>query len=76
MNLPELPDNLKQEIILIANKLEPNQIIEGLEDLITREKYLLMNDNLNPDNKEIIMHELAVLIAALSGYIHAVTNII
>ena len=64
----ELPEDIKKDILEIAGKLGPIQIAEGLEDLIVREKHLLMSENLDPETKAIVMHGLSVLTAATLGY--------
>jgi hypothetical protein len=72
MDSPELPEETKQQIILLAERLGPTQILEGLEDLIVREKYLLMSDRLEPEDREIITHGLAILVAVSAGYSQAI----
>lgn len=72
MDVPDLPEELKQDIIHMAERLSPTQILEGLEDLIVREKYLLMSDKLEPEDKAIVAHGLAILVAVSAGYSQAV----
>lgn len=67
----ELPDDVKKDILEISGGLGPIQIAEGLEDLIVREKYLLINGDLDPEEKAIVMHRLSVLTAATLGYLQA-----
>ena len=64
----ELPDDIKADIIKVAEGLGPVQIVEGLEELIVRNRYLLTHAEFDPYTKEVIIHELAVLTAAVYGY--------
>jgi hypothetical protein len=64
----ELPEDIKADIIKVAGGLGPVQIVEGLEELIDRNKYLLTHAEYDPFTKEVIIHELAVLTAAVYGY--------
>lgn len=73
MNI-ELPNDIKIDIIRVAEGLGPIQIVEGLEELIIRDKFLLMNSELLPEVKEIVIHGLAILTAAVYGYKQSVTE--
>jgi len=64
----ELPEEVKKDILEIAEKLGPIQIAEGLEDLIVREKSLLINGNLDEESRAIVIHGLSILTAATLGY--------
>ncbi len=69
----ELDKEIKKDILETAGKLGPLQIVEGLKDLLTREKILYnkLDDNLM---KEVSSHSISVLVAAITGYEMAVKD--
>lgn len=62
-----MTEDEKREAVMIAESLGPSHIAETLEDLIARERTLLETP-MDGDMRAIVLHNVAVLTAACSGY--------
>ncbi len=62
-----MTEDEKREAVAVAESIGPVQIAETLEDLIARERTLL-DATVDPEMRAIVLHNVAVLTAACSGY--------
>ncbi len=62
-----MTEDEKREAVAVAESIGPVQIAETLEDLIARERTLL-DATTDPEMRAIVLHNVAVLTAACSGY--------